>query len=52
MIKNRDEKENVDNQYGNDCINFSDIIPNHYIGRKKNEMLKSRKMRSHKNHFK
>ena len=41
MIKNRDEKENVDYQFENDYINFSDFIPNHYIGRKNNnEMLK------------
>ena len=30
-IKNRDEKEIVDNQYENDYINFNDIIPNHSI---------------------
>ena len=30
VIKNRDEKEIVDNQYGNDYINFDDFIrPNH-----------------------
>ena len=33
VIKNTDEKENVDNQYEIDYIIFNDIIPNHYIGR-------------------
>ena len=52
-IKNRDEKEIVDNQYENVYFNFNDIVPNHYIGRKKdNEKLKLRKRRSHINHFK
>ena len=36
VIKNRNEKEIVDDQYGNyenDCINFNDFItPNNYIG--------------------
>ena len=37
--KNRNEKEIVDNQYENDCINFNDIIPNPFFGRKNhNEM--------------
>ena len=44
VLKNRDEKDNVDHQYRNnekDYINFNDIIPNHYIGRKNNkEMLR------------
>ena len=30
------KKEIVDDQYENDHINFNDIIPNHYIGRKNN----------------
>ena len=34
VIKNRDEKEIVDNQYEHDYINFNDILPNYYIGRK------------------
>ena len=38
VIKNRDEKEIVNDQYENDYINFDDIItPNHYIGRKNNK---------------
>ena len=39
VIKNRDENEIVDNQYENDYINFIDIIPNHYIGRKNNNEI-------------
>ena len=35
VIKNRDEKNNEEEQYENDFINFNDIIPNHYIGRKR-----------------
>ena len=35
VIKNRDEKQVVGNQYENDYNNFDDIVPNHYIGRKK-----------------
>ena len=35
VIKNRDEKEIVDIQYENDFISLNDIVPNHYIGRKK-----------------
>ena len=35
IIKKRDEEEILDNQYENDYINLNDIIPNHYIGRKK-----------------
>ena len=38
-IKNRDEKEIVDNQYENDCMNFNDIVPNHYIGQKNNNEI-------------
>ena len=52
VIKNRDEKEIVDNKYENDYIDFNDFIPNHYVGRKNNkETLKSRKLRSSINHF-
>ena len=41
VIKNRDGKENVNVKYENDYIIFSDIVPNHYIGRKNiNEMLR------------
>ena len=39
IIKNRDEKENLDNQYENDYINFNDFIPNHYIGRKSDKEI-------------
>ena len=42
VIKNRDWKENVDNQYENDIISLNDvIIPNHYVGienRKKQDL--------------
>ena len=31
VIKTRDEKIVIDNQYENDFINFNDIVPNHYI---------------------
>ena len=34
VIKNRDENETVDDKKENYYINFKDIIPNHYIGRK------------------
>ena len=34
VIKNRDEKEIVDNQYETDSIDWNDIIPNHYFGGK------------------
>ena len=36
VIKNRDAKEIVDNQYDNDYISFNDSVPNHYIGQKNN----------------
>ena len=36
VIKNRGKREIVDDQYENDYINFNDIFPNHYIGRKNN----------------
>ena len=32
FIKNRDEKEIVNNQNENDYFDFNDIIPYHYIG--------------------
>ena len=35
VIKNRDEKEILDNQYEIGCINFNDVVPNHYVGREK-----------------
>ena len=41
VIKNRKEKEIVDNQYENDYFSLSDVIrPNHYVGIKveKNEI--------------
>ena len=34
VIKNRDDKEIVNDEYENNYIYFSDIIPNHYIGKK------------------
>ena len=34
VIRNRDEREIVDNQYGKDYINFDDIIPNRYSRQK------------------
>ena len=38
VIKNRDEKEIVDNQYEKDYISLNDvIIPNHYVGIKGRE---------------
>ena len=50
VIKTSDKNDNIDNEYendDNDHINFSDIVPNHYIGIKKNkEILKSRSLRS------
>ena len=40
VIKNRDEKETVDNQYQNEYINFNDfIIPSHYIGIKSGNVV-------------
>ena len=40
VIKNKDEKEIVDNQYENDYTNFNDIFPNHFTRQKSdNEML-------------
>ena len=38
VIKSRDDKEIVDNQYENDIISLNDvIIPNHYVGIKGRE---------------
>ena len=38
VIKNREDKEIVDNQYENDFINLNDVItPNHYVGIKDRE---------------
>ena len=38
VIKNRDEKEMVDNKYENDFISLKDaIIPNNYVGLKDRE---------------
>ena len=40
VIKHRDEKEIVDDEYENDYINFNDFItPNHYIGIKNNSKI-------------
>ena len=39
VIKNRDDKEIVDNQYEKDYINFNDIVPKHYVGRKNNDVM-------------
>ena len=54
VIKNRKEKDNEEEQYENDYINFNDsITPNHYIGIKNdNVKLRERNLRSYKNHFK
>ena len=43
VIKNRDEKENVNDQYENDYTNYEDfIIPNHNISIKPRETILSR----------
>ena len=34
LLIKRDEKEIVDDQYENDFINFNDIVPNYYVGKK------------------
>ena len=34
VVKKRDEKEIVDNQFESDYNSFNDIVPNHYIGGK------------------
>ena len=54
VIKNRKEKEIVDDQYENDFISLNDvIIPNKYVGFKPREIiLRWRKMKSLINHFK
>ena len=39
VIKNRKEKEIVDNDYENDYNNFNDVVPNHYIGIKPRETI-------------
>ena len=42
FIRTRDEKMDIDNQYENDdkdYINFNDIVPNQYIGIKKNNEI-------------
>ena len=40
VIKNREEKENVDNKNTNDDINFNDFITsNHYIGIKNDNVI-------------
>ena len=39
VIKNRDEKEVVDNQYENDYINFNYVIPNNNISIKPRETI-------------
>ena len=39
VIRIRDENKDIDNQYeddDNDYINFNDIVPNRYLGIKKN----------------
>ena len=41
VIKNRGEKEILDDQYENDYTNFNGIIPNHYSRQKNdNELLR------------
>ena len=53
VIKNRDAKEIVNDEYENDYFNFIDLLPNQYFGVKPREtILKKKKMRSHLNHFK
>ena len=42
VIKVRDENMDIDNQHeddDNDYINFTDIVPNHYVGIKPRETL-------------
>ena len=40
VIKNRNEKEiGIGEDDENDYVNFSDIIPNHYIGRKNDNTI-------------
>ena len=40
LLLKTDKKKIEDNQCENDFINFNDIIPNHYIGRKNNDILR------------
>ena len=40
IIKNRDDKETVDDQYETDYVNFKDFkTPNHYIGIKNDNVI-------------
>ena len=42
VIQNRDKKDNVDHHYQDDetdYINFIDIVPNHYIGRRNDNVM-------------
>ena len=42
IIKTREENEDIDiqnDEYDNDYINFNDIVPNHYIGRKNDNVI-------------
>ena len=39
VIKSREEKKIIDNKYENDYISFNDIVPNHFIGRKKDNVM-------------
>ena len=39
VIKNRREKDIEDNNYENDYITFNDIVPNHYVGRKNDNVM-------------
>ena len=42
VIKTRDENNDIENQYEddyNDYINFTDIVPHHYIGIKNNNEI-------------
>ena len=42
VIKTRDENRDIDNQYEsdeNDYISLNDIVPNHYVGIKKNNEI-------------
>ena len=36
VIKNRDDKDIVNDEYENDYYNFNGIVPNCYVGRKNN----------------
>ena len=39
VIKNRDKKEIVDEKFENDYINLNDIVLNHYMGRKNDNVM-------------